>query len=169
MSWNTTEPLKMWSASVRADLESIHVILNWGKKSMHYRSLYVAQRKIFVYTDGYVYELRKIRKDMHQITGSDCFLEGPYNGMGWWEYLLLGEAHFLTFFKYKEKIFLVLGKVFKGILKIYLTSYKPTHRIHFFENNETHSFYIHWLPSLVLSNEDIKISKKWSLSLTIHC
>lgn len=47
-----------------------------------YRSLHVAQKKIFVYIDGNVYELRKIKKDMHQIIGSDCFLEGPYNGTG---------------------------------------------------------------------------------------
>lgn len=47
-----------------------------------YRSLYVAQKKIFVYIDGNVYELRKIKKDMHQIIGSDCFLEGPYDGTG---------------------------------------------------------------------------------------
>lgn len=142
---------------------------------MCYRSFYVAQRKIFVHIDGNVYELRKIRKYMHQITGSDCFLEGPYNGMGWWEYSLLGEAHFLTvfiIFQIQRENVPSSGKSFQRHFKNILEKLQANAQDIYLKKktkHKTHSFYIHWLPSLVLSNEDIKISKKWSLSSTTNC
>lgn len=108
---------------------------------------------------------------MHQIIGSDCFLEGPYNGTGWWEYLFLGHAHFLTFFiifQIQRENVSSLGKSFQSHFKNISEKLKAKAQ-YIFVKNETHSFYIHGQPTLVLSNEDINISKKWFLSSTIHC